>query len=39
MEREAHMRTAVIEGDHVVALGHDEYRATWGAYHHAVAVA
>src|SRR6478609_3292800 len=39
MERKAHMRASVVERDHVVALGHDEYCPAWGAHHHTMPVA
>ena len=39
MERKAHVRAAVVERDHIAALGHDEHRAARRAHHHATAVA
>ncbi len=39
MERKAHVRAAVVERDHAVAVGHDEHRTAGRADHHAAAVA
>jgi hypothetical protein len=38
MERKPHVRAAVVQCNHVVARGHDKYRATWRADYHVMAV-
>ena len=39
VERKSHVRAAVVERDHVLAIGHDKHRATGGTDHHAASVA
>jgi hypothetical protein len=39
MKRKAHVRAPVVEGDHIVAIGHDEHGAAGRADHHAASVA
>src|SRR5262245_3120939 len=33
MKRKTHMRAAVVECDHILAVGNDKYRPTWRAHH------
>src|SRR5262249_30016960 len=39
VKRKAHMRTPVVEGDHIVAISHDKDGAAGRTDHHAAAVA
>src|SRR5262245_33837362 len=39
VKRKAHMRTPVVESDHIGAISHDEYGAAGRANHHVAAVA
>jgi hypothetical protein len=39
VERKSHVRAAVVERDHVLAIGHDKHSATGSTDHHAASVA
>ena len=39
VKRKTHMRTSVVEGDHLVAISHDKHGAAGRTDQHAVAVA